>query len=326
MALGTKINRRLKANNDTGLGTQTGSVGGRFLNKDGSFNVRKQGLSYWKRISFYSHLLELSWLQFLGIILACYLLMNAIFTVGYLLIGTEQLQGFYSATGWGRVREVYYFSAQTFTTVGYGRINPTAHGADLLATIQMMSGWLFFALVTGLLYGRFTRPKAFIAFSRQAVISPFQNGTAFMFRMVPYKTLHNLTDVHVVVNVSLQVNENGKGEYRFFSLPLERSRIDMFNLNWTIVHPVTEESPLLHFREEDLAASDAEVMVQVTGFDPVFSATVTARTSYTYREVVWGAKFLPMYFEADGDTTTVLDLSKLDLFEKVKLPEAVPVS
>jgi inward rectifier potassium channel len=314
---GRKINPFSRSNPDTGFGTQPSAVGGRFVNKDGSFNLRKQGLPFLKRSSFYSYLLELSWLQFLGVIVLCYLLINLLYTSAYLLIGTNQLQGFHSTTSWGRAKEVFYFSTQTFTTVGYGRLNPRADGADIIASIQTMSGWLFFAIVTGLLYGRFTRPKAFIAFSENVLISPYQEGTAVMFRMVPYKNLHHLNDVKVTVNLSLQVADGEKSEYRFYQLALERSRIDMFNMNWTVVHPITAESPLLKFTKEDLDNSDAEMLVQVTGFDPIFSNMVMARTSYTYKEFVWGARFRSMYHESEDGNTTILDLDKLNIFDNI---------
>jgi inward rectifier potassium channel len=312
-----KINPGSKSNNDTGFG-QT-NIGGRFVNKDGSFNLKKQGWPYLKRVSFYSWLLELSWLKFLGIICLSYLAINAIFTGFYLLIGHDQLRGFLSTTEWGRIKEVFYFSTQTFTTVGYGRINPVADGADIIASIETLSGWLFFAIVTGLLYGRFTRPKAYISFSENALISPYQNTTALMFRLVPYKNIHHLTNVKVGVNVSFQVIENEKTEYKFYQLNLERSRIDMFNMNWTVVHPIKDDSPLLHFTKEDLESSDLELLVQVSGFDPIFSNIVMARTSYTYKEVVWGAKFRPMYHESEDGNTTILELNKLHDFDEIKV-------
>lgn len=315
----SKINPDVKLNNDTGFGNQD-NVGGRFVNKDGSFNLKKQGWPFLKRVSFYSYLLELSWLQFFAFIFLFYFLVNIIFTAIFLFIGQDQLQGFLSHTQWGRVKEVFYFSTQTFTTVGYGRINPVNDGADIIASIETMSGWLFFALVTGLLYGRFTRPKAYIAFSENTLISPYKNITAMMFRLVPYKNIHHLTDTKVTVNISFQVIENDKPEYKFYTLALERSRIDMFNMNWTVVHPISQDSPLLNFTKEDIDASDLELLVQVSGFDPIFSNLVMARTSYTYKEVVWGAKFTPMYHESEDGTTTILDLNKLHEYDTVSLP------
>lgn len=320
---GRKINPFSKSNPDTGFGTQAGNYGGRFVNKDGSFNLKKRGLPFFQRISFYSYLLELSWIKFIGIIVGAYLFFNLVFTSAYLLIGHDQLQGFHSTTQWGRMKEVFYFSTQTFTTVGYGRINPMGDGADLVASLETMCGWLFFAIVTGLLYGRFTRPRAYLLFSQHVLISPYKNFTGLMFRMVPYKTLHHLSDVKVVVNLSLQVTEDGKAEYQFYQLPLERSRIDMLNMNWTVVHPISEDSPLLNFTKEDLNNSDAELMIQVTGFDPIFSNVVMARTSYTYKEFIWGAKFKPMYHESDDGNTTILDLDKLHEFDKVFIESLV---
>src|SRR6476620_2314443 len=119
-----------------------------------------------------------------------------------------------------------------------------------------------------------------------------------MFRMVPYKNIHQLTDAKVAVNLSLLITDNGRSDYEFYQLPLERSRVDMFNMNWTVVHPINETSPLYNFTAEDLARSDFELMIQVTGFDPVFSNQVLQRTSYTFNEVVWGAKFSQMYHQS----------------------------
>jgi inward rectifier potassium channel len=315
-----KINSRVKQNPDTGFGTQAGSIGGRFINRDGSFNLRKTGWPFWKRMSPYSYLLELSWLRFLLVIFLFYFLVNLVFTAVYLLVGTEQLQGYLTTTTWGKVKETFFFSTQSFTTVGYGRIHPAGDGADVVSSVETMAGWLFFALVTGLLYGRFTRPKAYIAFSENVLISPYKEGTGLMFRMVPYKDIHQLTDTKVSVNLSLLMTENGKTDYEFYQLALERSRIDMFNMNWTVVHPINEESPLYNFTKEDILRSDFELMVQVTGFDPVFSNQVLQRTSYTFEELVWGAKFSPMYHQSEDGDTTILELDKLSHYERTDLP------
>jgi inward rectifier potassium channel len=316
----TKINTRIKANPDTGFGTQAGSIGGRFINRDGSFNLRKTGWPFWKRMSVYSYLLELSWLQFLAVIVLFYTLVNLFFSLLYILIGTDQLQGFVSTTNWGKIKETFFFSTQSFTTVGYGRINPVGDGADLVSSIETMAGWLFFALVTGLLYGRFTQPKAYIAFSENLLVSPYKEGLGLMFRMVPFKDSHQLTEAKVVVNLSLLITENGKSDYQFYQLQLERSRIDMFNMNWTVVHPINEESPLYNYTKEDFIASDFELMIQVTGFDPVFSNQVMQRTSYTMRELVWGAKFALMYHQDEDGDTTILELDKLSHYDKAELP------
>lgn len=315
-----KINRRSRANPDTGFGTQAGSIGGRFVNRDGTFNLRKTGLPFWKRISLYSYLMRLSWLQFILVMVVLYFLLNLLFTALYLWVGVEELQGFISRTEWGRVKETFFFSTQSFTTVGYGRLDPVGEAANLVSALETMTGWLFFALVTGLLYGRFTQPKAFIQFSEKALIAPYRHLTALMFRMVPYKDAHELAEAQVAVNISLRVAENGKTDYRFFQLKLERSRIDMFNMNWTVVHPIDEESPLYQLTLQDLQNADFELMVQVAGFDPLFSNHVMQRTSYTIHELVWGARFRSMYHQSKDGRTTILEMDKLSDFENVALP------
>ena len=314
-----KLNPFSKANPDTGFGVQASQIGGRFVNKDGSFNLRKTGWPLFKRVSVYSRLLALSWPQFLLIIVLFYIVVNILFTTLYFLVGYKQLQGLLSTTAWGRMEEVFFFSTQTFTTVGYGRINPVRPGADMIASAESMTGLLSFALVTGMLYGRFTRPRAYLAFSEHALISPYKEGLGLMFRMVPYKINHHITDAHAVVNIAFAITENEKQEYKFYRLKLERSRVDMLNMNWTVVHPIDEESPLLHFTEEDMQRSDLELYVQVTGFDPIFSNTVLQRTSYTYKEIVWGAKFKPMYRESADGNTTILELDKLNDYELMPL-------
>lgn len=319
MAIIPKVNPFSKTNPDTGFGVQASRLGGRFVNKDGSFNLRKDGLPLWTRLSIYSYLMELSVLKFSGIILLFYIVVNLLFTGLYLLSGNNQLQGFIAATEWQKIKEIFFFSTETFTTVGYGRVNPVGQAANIIAALESLTGWLSFALVTGLIYGRFTRPKAYLAFSEHALISPYKGGQGLMFRMVPYKINHHLTDARVVVNIAFMEMEDDKPEYKFYQLNLERSRIDMLNMNWTVVHPIDEESPLLNFTEEDMHRSDLELYVQVTGFDHIFSNNVMQRTSYTYKEIVWGAKFKPMYHESEDGTTTILELDKLNEKETVVL-------
>lgn len=319
MAFFKKINPFSKVNTDTGFGEQANRIGGRFVNKDGSFNVQKTGVSLLNNLSIYSWLLELSRLKFFVFLLLFFISENIFFTALYLLAGHGQLQGFISQNFWQKTTEIFFFSTQTFTTVGYGRMNPVGLYGNMIAAFESLTGLLSFAFLTGLLYGRFTRPKAYISFSTHALISPFKEGKALMLRMVPYKKRHYLTDAKIAVNLVIREMEIDKPVYKFFQLKLERSRVDFFNMNWTIVHPIDEESPLLNFTEADLEPSDLELFVQLTGFDPIFSNAVTKRTSYTYKEVIWGAKFNIMYHESEDGNTTILEVDKLDDYERVEV-------
>ena len=318
MALSKKIDPYIKTNNDTGFGTNASSYGGRFINRDGSFNIRKDGVSFMNRYSIFHDMLTLPRWKFIGIIVLFYLVINLLFAGIYLLIGIDQFQGVIGSTPWDKFKEAYFFSTETFTTVGYGRVNPVGDGANLVASFEAMIGFLSFALATGLMYGRFSRPRAFLVFSDFALISPYKDDKALMFRFAPYKDKHTLTDVEIRVNIGLKVQVDGNAEYRYYELHLERSRVENLSMNWTVVHPLDEKSPLQGFTWEDMKSSDVELYVLIRGFDDVYSNQVLQRTSYTYNEIRFNGKFVPMYRESDDGKTTILELHKLNEFVETK--------
>jgi len=258
-----------------------------------------------------------SW-KFIVLIVCFFLVINLFYTCIYLLIGTDGFTGMIASTQWQKFKEVYFFSTETFTTVGYGRVNPIGDGTNFVASIEAMSGFLSFAVATGLIYGRFSKPKSFLVFSDHAVIAPYQDKTALMFRFVSYKDNHILTNVEIKVNIGMQVEENNKPTFKFFDLHLERSRVDSLPMNWTVVHPIDQDSPITGFSMEDMKAADVELYVLVRGFDDVYSASVLKRTSYTYEEIIFNRKFKPMYRESDDGKTTIVELHKLNEHVEVK--------
>src|ERR1700743_3237321 len=155
MALLTGINPFSKANNDTGFGTNAGSYGGRFINKDGSYNITSVGIPCLQRFSIYHTMLSMPRWKFISVIIVFFLAINLCYTGIYFLVGIDGLQGLIATTPWQKFKEVYFFSTETFTTVGYGRVNPLGDAANLVAAIEAMSGFLSFAIATGLIYGRF---------------------------------------------------------------------------------------------------------------------------------------------------------------------------
>ncbi len=318
MATRRHIGTHLKENTNTGFGTNADSYGGRFLNKDGSANMRKEGMGFFNRFSVFQTMLNMPRWKFISVILVFYLAINLIFTAIFLLIGTDQLQGIIGNSDWEKFREVYFFSTQTFTTVGYGRVNPVGGFANLMASIEALAGFLSLAIATGLIYGRFAKPKSYLAFSDHALISPYHDKTGLVFRLVTYKDNHSLTDVHVVVNIGLQVQENDKRVYKYYKLELERSHVETLPMNWNVVHPIDDKSPLFGFSPEDMAAADVELYVLVHGFDEVFSSMVQQRTSYIYSEILFNRKFVQMYREGDNGKTTILELHKLNEHIEVK--------
>jgi inward rectifier potassium channel len=312
MALGSRRFSHLKPNNDTGFGTNPNSYGGRFINRDGTFNLRKEGIPVWERFSLFHSMLNLPIWKFFGLIFIFYLSVNFVFAFIYFFLGKQEFQGITSVTPGTIFKEMYFFSTETFTTVGYGRVNPVGDGANAVAAIESMAGFLSFAVATGLMYGRFSKPKAFLMFSREALISPYRGGSALMFRFAAYKDNHTLTNVEIKVNVALQVIENDSPVYRFYDLDLERSRVESLPMNWTVVHPITENSPIYGLDPDEMKKEDVEIYVLVRGFDDVYSNIVLQRTSYTYDEIVFNRKFVPMYRESENGRTTILELNKID--------------
>src|SRR5580765_8155153 len=150
----------IKANEDTGFGANPDNYGGRFVNRDGTFNVKKIGIPFFERFSLYHSMLNMPTWKFYGSLFAFYVSVNFLFACIYFIIGKVQFQGILAVTPWETFKEVFFFSTETYTTVGYGRVNPIGDMANSVAAVESMLGFLSFAIATGLLYGRFSKPKA----------------------------------------------------------------------------------------------------------------------------------------------------------------------
>ncbi len=313
-----KINPGIKSEINTGFGVNSSDYGGRFLNKNGKPNIEKKGLGYFERISWYHVLLEMPRWKFFGTILFFYFCINLFFGLFYFFVGVNHLTGINTHSRLQEFAQAFFFSCQTFTTVGYGKVSPNSFITDSLSSLEALIGWSSFAVVTGLLYGRFSRPKAYIRFSEKALLAPFQDGNAIMLRLAPFKNT-TLTDAEAKVSLGLVVEENGKMVNKFFQLPLEYERVNSLTLNWTVVHPITKTSPFYNFTEEDFKNAQGEILVYIKAFDDMFSNIVVARTSYTLNEVILGAKFDPMYHRAPNENKTLLHLDKLNAVSQADL-------
>jgi inward rectifier potassium channel len=314
-----KLNKKAQINNETGLGTNTALGGGRFFTKNGTANVEVRGLPVWQRLNLYHTMLSMKRWKFLLSIMLFFVFINLLFASLYLLIGIEHLNGLVAETAGEKFGEAFFFSAQTFTTVGYGRINPVGFITSFVASLEALTGLMSFALMTGLLYGRFARPRSFIRYSKNALFAPFGNGVALMFRMVPY-TKNYLVNVEVKVTMAMKVMEDGIRKNKFFNVPLDIAKASTMTANWTLVHPINEESPVYQFSKEDMQNAEVELLIFVQGFDESFSNTVISKASYTFDEFVFGAKFVPMYHPNETGDKTILHLDKLNLFSPVDLP------
>lgn len=316
MAKGFRKSIKQENTENSGFGSR---ASGRFINKDGLPNVRRRGVNVFNRLSWYHTMLNLSSFRFITYLVTMYILINLVFACIYYLIGVEHLTGIDKSNPKDEFIDVFFFSSQTFTTVGYGRIAPVGFLASLVATFEAFLGLLTFAIATGLFYGRFSRPRAYLKFSDIAVIAPFQDVTALMFRLAPYKN-NALTDADVTLSTAIEINEDGATKSNFYRLETQLSKINTLSLNWTVVHKIDENSPFYGFSADDFKNINIEIIVHVRAFDEVFSNTVVQRSSYVSREIIYGAKFSPMYYPDKERDSTVLDLDKINEYHKAELP------
>ncbi|MDZ4711618.1 MAG: ion channel [bacterium] len=284
----------------------------RIINRDGSFNVFRKGLKFFESFSTYHWLISMSWTRFCLLILGSYLLVNIFFASLYYLGGEENFEGIKASTNFERFLNEFFFSTQTFTTVGYGRVNPVGVYANIISSIESLMGLLSLAVATGLLYGRFVRPYAKILYSDTAVIAPFKDHTAFQFRIANKRSSHQMVDVEIEVLLSI-VDVDKR---RFKSLDLEYKKINFFNSTWTVNHPINEESPLYGLSESDLNDAKAEFLILLKGFDDTFAQVIHWRSSYRYDEIVWSARFKSIYTISEEGMTTI-ELDKISDYEKV---------
>ena len=314
---------KLPTDETTGFGTNSAWYGGRLVNKDGRTNIRRTGIRFFESLSVYHMLLQISRWKFMMLIVLAFLLFNLVFASVYLLIGIQHLSGMIAVTPVQKFVEAFFFSSQTFTTVGYGRISPTGYTTSFVASLEAFVGLLFFAIATGLFYARFSRPQSFIRFSHHAVIAPYKDGIALMCRMVPFKN-NRLTDAQVTVTLAMVVTENGKTMNRFYPLTLEIARINALSLSWTLVHAIDEKSPFYEWSKEEFSKHKYEVLLYANAFDETFSSTVVCRTSYTNHEVIAGGKFVPMYHRSHDNESTIVEIDKLNLVEPVDITAHLP--
>ena len=301
---------------DLGFGTRVSQRSRRrLLNRDGSFNVERKRLPFLRSLSPYHSLLRISWPRFYALLIGSYLLLNFLFAGGYYLCGPGALTTDSGESG--RFFEDFFFSIQTSTTIGYGRIAPVSTAANVLAATEALAGLLGFALATSLMFARFSNPDARIVYSNHAIIAPYHGGAGLMFRIANERN-NELIQVRVQVLLS-RIEQNGNTRVRrFHRLKLERDEVTFFPLTWTIVHPIDEQSPLRDGGEKEFHAAESEILVLLSGIDETYSQTVHSRSSYKADEVVWGAKFSDIFGERP-DGTVVVDLHRIHEYERAPL-------
>jgi inward rectifier potassium channel len=304
-------------NRDLGFGSVVASESKqRLLNRDGTFNVVRSGLSFWTSLSVYQVLLTISWRRFLALVALVYALVNLTFASIYQLCGPGALEGPDITLHGNDFLRAFFFSVQTFSTIGYGNVTPKGVPANFVVTGESFVGMLFVALATGLIFARFSRPSVKIIYSNKAVVAPFGDRTALMFRISNARK-NLIMNLEAIVMLAKFEDVNGRLLRQFYALKLERKSVAFFPLSWTIVHPIDDESPLNGLTHEDFSSSDAEILIVLRGTDETFSQQVHSRSSYKPDEIVWNARFGDIYDRKADTGLLTVDIRKISNIEPV---------
>jgi inward rectifier potassium channel len=259
--------------------------------------------------------LTISWGGFLAVVSLSYLVLNLVFSVAFLACGPNALLGPGSAMLGGRMSRAFFFSIQTFATIGYGQIGPNGLAANLVVTVEALVGLMYQAIATGLLFARFARPTASVLFSHRAVVGPYNDGKALMFRIVNRRRNEIIELEAQVLFSAVERDQYGGTVRRYSVLPLERNKVTFFPLSWTVVHPIDGTSPLAGRTPEDLERAEVEILVLLSGIDEAFEQTVHARSSYRADEIVWNARFQSMFLPADDRQRVSVDVTRVHEIE-----------
>lgn len=289
----------------------------RVLNRDGTFNIARNGRKKIKGNDLYHSLLTISWPGFFTLFVFAYIYINALFALAYYACDVKDFSGFRNGPPLQRLMDCFFFSVQTLATIGYGHVSPVGIVPNLLVTVEAAFGMMGFALVTGLFFARFARPAARIVFSEKAIIG-VRDGYNSLFFRVGNERLNQVVEAKVsAVVVKNIITREGEKFRNIFDLKLERKYSPLFAMTWTIIHRIDKESPLFGMDKEDFEEAEAEILISITGFDDSIAAPIHARSSYTLEDLEWNLRFKDIITRSD-DGKIEVDLSSISEMEQGK--------
>lgn len=302
-----------KDTREMGFGSQNYRRTVRFINTDGSVNVERKGLGGLDNIDVYHWLTSVSGVRLTFFIVISYILVNLIFGAIYYLIGAENFEGVNHGSEAQKFLSLFFFSAQTITTLGYGHLFPKSNAASIVAAVESLLGLLIFAIATGVIFGRFSRPKAHILYSKNILIAPYGEITGLMFR-ITNKKQYELIESEA--SLTMAINNPTTNKREFYNLALEIKSINFLALSWTIVHPINDQSPIFGLKAKELEERDAEFLILIKAINDTFSQTVYSRYSYKPNDIVENAKFRPLVPEATKLGKIKVSVTDIHHFEK----------
>ncbi|MBP7477787.1 MAG: hypothetical protein KA797_04630 [Chitinophagales bacterium] len=295
-------------NKDIGFGVKANQGGHRLVMPDGKFNVQRLNTKF----DLFHHLITCPLSHFFLYVAAFYILFNAIFALAYNIIGIEHLAGIEPGGFLTNFLKAYFFSVQTFTTVGYGYVHPVGILANLFASFEALIGILSVSVISGILFGRFSQRGETIQFTKYAIITKLGDMMTFQFR-IANRSRTELIEMEAKAVFSSFELIHGVRKRSYKQMKLEREKLMLFPLNWTIVHTINHDSPFFMKSEKDLIEEYAEVVIMVSGYDDTSKSMIYSKKSYSATEFLWNTKFSPA-FSHNNQGETVFDLRDLDTY------------
>jgi inward rectifier potassium channel len=258
----------------------------RFLSREGRSNLVLLGVQRHFYTDVYHSWLRSSWRTAIGALTVLYLLVNCLFAAAYLAVGgVANLPP-------GSFADAFFFSVQTIATIGYGHMVPASIAANVLVTVESLVGLLGVAMATGLMLAKFARPTARVLWSNVAVVAPYEGTNALMFRVANQRG-NQIVEAQIRVTLLIsEVTAEGSAIRRNIDLHLLRNVSTVFALSWTVVHPLTADSPLMTHTREQLHNGRAEIVASLLGLDDAFNQTIHSRHVWDMDEIRWSARFV----------------------------------
>ncbi len=269
----------------------------------GNTEVTKLGVERFSRHDAYHLIMSLTWPQFFAGAVVVYLLANLVFACAYAL-------GDHAVNNANSFSDYFFFSVETLATVGYGNMSPATLYGHCVATMEIITGMLSMAVITSLVFARFSKPTARILFSRVAVITPYNGVPTLMLRVANQRRSYILEATASLVLVRDEDTPDGHSLTRFYDLRLERARSPMFALSWQIMHQIDETSPLRGITVQDIVDGDMRLAVTLSGVDETFAAGVTARHTYGHENILFERRFVDIFSEGENPRHMYVDLAR----------------
>ncbi len=262
--------------------------------------VTRVGEPRWHWSDAYHMILTLSWPRFFGLAIGGYLLVNLLFATAFYLVPGTILN-----TRSNSFLVAFFFSIETLATVGYGVMSPATVYGHVVASTEILLGMLVTAMLTGLLFARFSRPTARVLFSRVVVITTF-NGVPTLMLRAGNERNNLILEASVAMSlIRKEKTKEGETFYRVYDLKLDRERSSAFAMSWTVMHRIDENSPFFGKTVSDLAAEEATLNVAISGLDETLNDTVHARYGYEPEQMIFGSHFADILFERESGKWSV---------------------